>query len=252
MLAILPFFFSCADTKPVTYFNELSDQEIAYKVQDLEPVIQKNDLLSISVTSSSMNGDANQLFNLYNVASSPGPVNGGSVVQVAGFLVDQEGNIQFPMLGALKAAGLTKKELKDTIVKKLLSNNLLFDPIVNIRYLNYKVTVLGEVAKPSVYNVPGEKISLLEALGMAGDLTIYAKRDNVLVIREEEEGKRISHHINLNANDLLTSPFYYLQSNDVVYVAPNKARVTGAGQARIWVPTILSALSLIVVLAHYL
>ncbi|CAN5585478.1 polysaccharide biosynthesis/export family protein [soil metagenome] len=245
-LIILPLFFSCADTKTVTYFNELTDQEISYKAENLEPVIQKNDLLSISVTS--MNGEANQLFNLYNVSSNPGNVNAGSVVQAAGFLVDQDGNISFPMLGSLKVAGLTKKDLKELITQKLKSNNLLFEPVVNIRYLNYKVTVLGEVAHPSVYNVPGEKVSLLEALGLAGDLTIYARRDNVLIIREEEEGKRISKHVNLNANDLLTSPYYYLKSNDVVYVAPGKAQVASTSTAKIWLPSVLAGLSFIAII----
>ena len=243
---ILPFFFSCTDTRKVTYFNDLTDKEIEYKVENLEPIIQKNDLLNITV--SSMNGDANQLFNLYNVSSNPGNANAGSIIQTAGFLVDQDGNIQFPMLGAIKAAGLSKKELKELLTQKLKSNNLLFEPVVNIRYLNYKVTVLGEVAHPSVYNVPGERISLLEALGLAGDLTIYAKRDNVLIIREGPEGKRISKHIDLNSNDLLSSPYYYLKSNDVVYVAPNKAQVASASTTKIWLPSVLSALSFIAII----
>ena len=247
ILLSLPLCFSCADTKEATYFNELSDQEIAYVDKNLEPVIQKNDLLSISITS--LNGEANQLFNLYNVSTGQGGVNDGTVIQAAGYLVDQDGNISFPMLGPLKVAGLSKKELKLLITEKLKANNLLFEPVVNIRYLNYKVTVLGAVANPSVYNVPGEKISLLEALGLAGDLTPYGRRDNVLIIREEQ-GKRVSKHLNLNTNDLFTSPYYYLLSNDVVYVSPNKAQAASASTTKIWLPSVLAALSLIAVIIN--
>ena len=234
---------SCADTKKVTYFNELTDKEIDYKVDNLEPVIQKNDLLNIVV--SSVNGEANQVFNLYSVSQSLGNVNAGTVTQTSGYLVDQDGNIQFPMLGSIKVAGLTKKQLKELLVKDLVAHNVLYDPIISIRYLNYKVTVLGEVAHPSVFNVPGEKITLLEALGLAGDLTIYGERSNILVIREEAEGKRVSKHINLNSNDLLTSPYYYLRSNDIVYVAPNKANVASASTAKLWLPALFGALSFV-------
>ncbi|MES2649752.1 MAG: polysaccharide biosynthesis/export family protein [Bacteroidota bacterium] len=237
---------ACADTKRVTYFNELTDKEINYQVQNLEPIIQKNDLLNITVTS--LNNEANQPFNLYNISTPPGTVNAGTVTQAAGFLVDQDGNIQFPMLGTIKASGLTKKQLKEHLVKSLVSNKLLYDPVINIRYLNYRVTVLGQVAKPSVFNVPGEKITLLEALGLAGDLTIYGERNNVLVIRELQEGKRISKHIDLNSNELLTSPYYYLQPNDVVYVAPNRANVASASTTKLWLPALFGGLSFLTVI----
>src|SRR5215210_1582247 len=134
--------WACANTKKVTYFNELTDKEIDYQVQNLEPIIQKNDLLNITVTS--LNNEANQLFNLYNISTAPGAANAGTVTQVAGFLVDQDGNIQFPMLGTIKAAGLTKKQLKEYLAKTLAANKILYDPVINIRYLNYRVTVLGQ------------------------------------------------------------------------------------------------------------
>jgi polysaccharide export outer membrane protein len=248
VLISLPLIFSCTDTKKATYFNTLSDEEIQYKAQNLEPVLQKNDLLSILV--SSMNGDANQLFNLYTVSTNTGNVNAGTVTQTAGFLVDQEGNIQFPMLGTIKVAGLTKRQLKELITKSLVAKNVLYDPVVNIRYLNYKVTVLGEVARPAVYNVPGEKVSLLEALGMAGDITIFGQKDNVLVIREEVEGKRISKRINLTESDLLNSSYYYLQSNDIVYVAPTKANAANASVPKVWLPSILAGLSFVTVILN--
>jgi len=120
---------------------------------------------------------------------------------------------------------------------------------VNIRYLNYKVTVIGEVGHPTVINVPNEKISLLEALGLAGDLTIYSKRDNVLIIREIEGAKSFQ-RINLNTNELFTSPYYYLKSNDVVYVETNKNKVASTSRGVIWIPVIFSAFATAVTLTY--
>lgn len=239
---------SCVNTKSATYFNGLSSQEILYEAQSLEPVIQKNDILSIVV--SSLNAEASQQFNLYAVSSSPGGVNSGTITQTAGFLVDQDGNIDFPMLGTIKAAGLTKKQLKNEILKGITQKNLLFDPVISIRYLNYKVTVLGEVARPAVINVPGEKISLLEAIGLAGDLTTFAKRDNVLLIREATEGKRTTERINLNDTTILSSPNFFLRSNDVVYVASNKSKVAGSSTAKQWLPAVLAGMSFIAVIVQ--
>jgi polysaccharide export outer membrane protein len=146
----------------------------------------------------------------------------------------------------MEAAGLTKTKLNVNILRKLVDQELLIDPIISIRFLNYKITVIGEVARPTVVNVPSEKITLLEALGLAGDLTIYAKRENVMVIREEN-GKKIIKRLDLNSTELLTSPYYYLKSNDIVYVEPNKGRVASASLARQWLPVIISFLTLVVV-----
>jgi polysaccharide biosynthesis/export protein len=218
--------FSCADTKKVVYFNNIGDSQIASTIESQEPVVQKNDLLNISI--SSLNPEASSIFNAPNrEATSGSTATGGSLVQATGYLVDQDGNIQLPMLGNVKAAGLSKSVLKENIAKSLIDKKLLLDPIVNVRYLNYKVTVLGEVSRPSVVNVPSEKITLLEAIGLAGDLTIYARRENVMVIREEQ-GKKIIKRLNLNSSELFTSPYYYLKSNDIVYIEPNRERVSSA------------------------
>lgn len=239
---------SCVNTKSATYFNGLSSTDILYQARSLEPVIQKNDILSIVVNS--LNSEASQQFNLYTISSSTGAVNSGTVTQTSGFLVDQDGNIEFPILGTLKAAGLTKKELKTEIISRITKKNLLFEPVVSIRYLNYKVTVLGEVARPTVINVPGEKISLLEAIGLAGDLTTYAKRDNVLLIHEEAEGKRTTQRINLNDTAILSSPNFFLRSNDVVYVASNKSKVASASTTKQWLPAVLASMSFIAVIVQ--
>ena len=129
-----------------------------------------------------------------------------------------------------------------------MAKKLLVDPIVNVRIMNFKVTVLGEVAKPSVVPVANEKISMLEAIGMAGDMTIYAQRDNVLLIRIEN-GKRITRRINLNSPEFLGSPFYYLKNNDVVYVEPNKDKIATTRRSQQLLPIIVSVLSVIVIIA---
>ena len=231
---------SCVDTRKAIYFNGVNDGTIAVNIPVPESVIQKNDILSIAVTS--LNAAATEIFNTPNTTGGNG--NGA----LTGYLVGADGTIQFPILGTIQAEGVTKSQLKETITKKILALDLLKDPIVSIRILNFKVTVLGEVKNPTVIPVPNEKISLLEAIGLAGDLTIYAKRENVLVIREEN-GQKVIKRLNLNSDELLKSEYYYLKSDDVVYVEPNKARVASSGRGAQWVPAVLSGLSLLVVIA---
>lgn len=232
---------SCVNTKKAVYFNDIQDSTIPLALADLEPVIQKNDLLSITV--SSLNSRATETFNAPNTATIQAMPTLGSGMQSTGYLVDQEGYIQFPVLGKIKATGLTKKALTDNITKSLIDTKQLLDPIVNIRYLNYRVTVLGEVAHPTVVNVPNEKITLLEAIGLAGDLTLYAKRDNVMVLREEN-GQRIVKRLDLNSNEILTSPYFYLKTNDIVYVEPNKSKIRSTNRISEWLPVVFSGLSL--------
>ena len=247
LLAVALSFSSCVNVKEATYFNDINDGEIAYKVEDMEPVIQKNDILSITV--SSLNTEATQLFNAPNtpITANSSAIASGTLSQAVGYLVDQDGNIQFPFIGTVKAATLTKKQLREKIIEGILAKRLLLEPIVNVRYLNYKVSVLGEVGRPSVINAPGERISLLEAIAFAGDLTLYARRDNVLLIREVS-GKRITKHINLNDQELFTSPYYYLQSNDVIYVTPNKSKIQSTGNAKLWLPFAIASITLGIVL----
>lgn len=228
---------SCVNTKKAVYFSDQKNG--SFNSPAIPPlVIQNNDLLSISV--SSLNPEASAIFNQPNNSNAN---NTTTTTTATGYLVDGEGNIQFPFLGTVKAAGLSKDELKNKLTKDLVDKKLLVDPIITIRFLNFKVTVLGEVAHPTVVTVPSERISLLEAIGLAGDLTIYAQRDNVLVIRDED-GKKVTHRLNLNSTELFNSPYYYLKTNDVVYVEPNKAKVATTSRLPQWIPIILSALSL--------
>ena len=250
LLLIILVSASCTNTRKATYFS--GQQTGSFQPPAMpKPIIQNNDLLSITV--SSLNPEASAIFN------TPGGTNNNTnnsvitptTTTATGYLVDGEGNIQFPFLGSVKTAGMTKEELKDKLTKALVDKKLLVDPIIAVRFLNFKVTVLGEVAHPTVVTVPSESITLLEALGLAGDLTIYAQRDNVLVIRDED-GKKLTHRLNLNSTELFTSPYYYLRSNDVVYVEPNKAKVASTGRAQTWLPIIFSALSLGVIVVDRL
>jgi polysaccharide export outer membrane protein len=203
----------------------------------LQQIITANDILSISV--SSLNPEASAMFNASTVTTTEGPNRTST-----GYLVEQDGSIQFPILGKIQVAGLTKAELTEFLRKTLVDKKLLVDPIVSITFLNFRVTVLGEVTRPMVVPVPNEKISLLEAIGMAGDLTIYARRDNVLLIREEK-GKRILKRINLNSNDILSSPYYYLKSNDIIYAEPNNTKIFSTSDTKQVLPIVLSVLTLV-------
>jgi polysaccharide export outer membrane protein len=209
------------------------------KVEIPEIRIQKNDLLNIVVYSD--NPTATAIYNQTQIGGSPSGSaqgsqtansgvgasmsTGGTNPSTGGYLVGADGNIQFQDLGAIHVEGLTKAQLKDTLdlrLKKYLQN-----PYTTVRFLNYKITVIGDVARPSVYTIPSEKVNLLEALGLAGDLDVTARRDNVLIIREED-GVRSFGRIDLTKPDIFKSPFFQLKQNDVIYVdlTKNKA-VTG-------------------------
>jgi len=179
---------------------------------------------------STLDPQASMPFNLMKGAEE----NGMTPVQVD-YIVDKSGNIDFPVIGQVKVAGLTAEETKALLKEKLAA--YLKDPIINIRLKNFTVTILGEVKQPGTYPVIGEQITILEALGLANDLGIKGKRDNVLVIREFN-GTKIYHRIDLTSKEALNSPVYYLTQNDVVYVEPNKSAVTSSSldnRATIWV-----------------
>jgi polysaccharide biosynthesis/export protein len=236
---------SCTSTKNVVYFRNVEDTTYLQRNSKMEVPIEANDILAITISSANL--EASALYNQPNTSNSRSTTVTGSSTEPGGYLVNSDGYIQLlGGLGDVKAAGLTKKELQDNITNLILSKKLLVDPSVEIRFLNFEVTVIGEVAKPTVITVPSEKISLLKAIGLAGDLTIYGKRENVLLIREEN-GKKITRHIDLNSSNFFNSPYYYLEPNDVVYVQPNKAKVASAGRTQQLLPIILSGLSVIVV-----
>lgn len=204
---------SCVDIKKAVYFNNLNRGNIPSSVLVPEAVIQKNDLLKVDITSPTPSA-----FAVFNASGSE-------------YIVNNDSTIRIPVIGLVKAVGLTKDVLASNIRRILLDRKLLVDPVVNIRFLSFRVTVLGEVNTPKVIEVPTEKISLLDAIVMAGDMTIFARRDNVMVIREGEGSKDVA-RIDMNSNEIFQSPYYYLKAGDIVYVEPSKAKLTNANTNR--------------------
>ena len=198
--------------------------------QGFEAVIQSGDILSIHV--SSLSKEASVFFNVIGERTDE---------QVANtYLVDASGAIEIPLIGIIKVAEMTTKTAKDSLKVRL--NQYLVDPIVNIRIRNFKVTVLGEVSQPGVYTIPNEKITLMEALGLAGDMTIFARRINVLVIRENQ-GSRQFVKLDLTSKEFFESDYYYLHSNDIVYVEPGKGRFASADAWYKILPIVFSGLT---------
>ena len=235
--------FSCSNTKELVYLDEITDSNIKSPYKQTESKIQTSDLLSINV--SSLNPQASAIFNAPNESTTNTNMTSQYGLTV-GYLVNDSGYIQFPFLGPIKAEGLTKGQLNKELVRLLTERKLLIDPIVTIRHLNFRVSVLGEVTRPGVFTVPNEKISILEALGMAGDLTMYGKRSNVLLIREDGRGEKEIRRLDLGSKTLLTSPYYYLKSNDVIYVEPTKNKVQREKNLMVF-PIVISLTTLFII-----
>lgn len=197
-----------------------------------EAVIQPGDLLAITV--SCMNPELAAPFNLQQGAVSESQ-------SMLGYQVDANGDITFPILGRLHVEGLTRIQLTDMIKERIQKENLIKDPTVTMQFLNFKISMLGEVNAPGTYQVQGERITLLEAISMAGDLTITGRRDRVAVIRESDGERTILFH-DLTSVDLFKSPCYYLQQNDIVYVEPNKAKAGSSNQAQVSRITIVTGI----------
>lgn len=246
-ILIISIISSCASTKKVAYFSDIQDSAVIASKASLEPVIQKKDILSITV--SSLSSEATIIFNTPNLPLTPNTSMSPNTPQTAGYLVGEDGNIKFPILGDIQAAGLTQKELEENITKQLTDKKLLFDPIVSSRFLNFRVTVLGEVNRPGVITAPSEQISILEAIGQAGDLTIYGLRDNVMLIRQVGPNKIVK-RLDLNSSKILQSPYYFLKSNDVIYVEPGRAKVTSTDLTRQYLPIIFSGISVLVIVLN--
>ena len=212
---------SCTTPKDVVYFQDAGSYSFYKDVDKYDVFIHRDDLLAIMVNSKST--DAALPFNL-PIANYY--VGGDSYGQqrLLGYLVDIEGEIDFPILGKLHAEGLTRNQLRDLIKEKLIEGGYLNDPIVTINFINFKISVQGEVNRAGSFNITGERITLLEALSMAGDLTIHGRRDRVAVIRETKGTRTILFH-DLLSVEVFKSPCYYLQQNDIVYVEPNKRRI---------------------------
>ena len=211
---------SCDSTKKIVYMQDAGQGFIDTITVHQGIVIQPKDILSIVV--SSKDPELAMGYNLPISTYQTGSTNVASYSQrLLGYLVDMEGNIDFPALGKLKVAGFTREQLSHQIKQKLVQNNIINDAIVTTEFMNFKISVLGEVRNPRTFSLENDKITLLEALGMAGDLTIYGRRDNILVTREQN-GIVTFFRIDILSKDFIHSPAYFLQQNDVVYVEPNR------------------------------
>ena len=216
--------------KKINYLQDIDgDTTMSMKVNK-GIIIQPQDQLSIIVTSRDpkmavpFNLSVSTFYTGSELSSS-----GGASQRITGYIVDNAGDINFPSLGQIHVSGLNRWELQELIKDKLADSGLLRDAVVTVEFLNFKISVLGEVTSPGTYTVTGDKITILQALALARDLTIYGQRDNVQVIREQN-GQRQIFSLNLTSSDIFSSPGYYLQQNDVVYVTPSKVR---AGQGEI-------------------
>jgi polysaccharide export outer membrane protein len=225
LLLTAVFLTSCASRKSVVYYQNVEDVLTNNNtVTNFETHLQPDDLLMIIV--SAQDREAAAPFNLVNtMTANPNNAAGTGQMQQQLYLVDNKGNIEFPVLGTLKISGLTKKEAIDYLTTEI--SKYIIRPIVNMRIMNYKVTVQGEVNRPGIHTVVSERLTLSDAIALSGDMTVYGKRDNVLVIREVE-GKRIPYRVDMTKADFITSPYYYLNQNDIVYVEPNKTRVNSS------------------------
>ncbi|WP_340077611.1 polysaccharide biosynthesis/export family protein [Leptobacterium sp. I13] len=211
------FLVSCASREDVVYFQNAKDFETIVDTDTFSPNFKIDDIVSIHVSAYDM--EATKPFNLVKGTSEFGrPVE-------LDYLIDKDGNIDFPILGKVKLLGLNPEEAKQLLREKL--KDYLKDPIINIRIKNFRVTVLGEVNRPGTYRIEGERITVLEALGLAGDLRIKGERKNVLVIRDFN-GTKTYTRIDLTSKEFVKSPVYYLTQNDVVYVEPNQSAISSS------------------------
>lgn len=241
---------SCVDSKKLAYFNNIkNDTTIQMQAVPKLFKINKGDVLQISVVT--LDVQAMAVFNGnsgFSISAATSPTGASTAKETpSGYLVDEKGNITLPLIGNISAEGLSKEDLASAITKELIDKKIVLDPIVTVRILNYKITVLGEVTHPGVIPVPNEKITLPEAIGLAGDLTAYGKRDNVLLVRLVGD-KLIYKRFSLNNDKMFDKDLYYLQNNDLIYVEGNKARAGASDRSTQTIPIALSALSVLTIL----
>jgi polysaccharide export outer membrane protein len=225
LLVVSMMITGCGSSKNVAYFQNSDSVNLDMSKVLYDARIMPKDMLSITVNTT--DPEASIPFNL--TVATPQTVSlrtqSTTTAALQTYLVDNEGNIDFPLVGTLHLGGLTKGEAERLVLEKIKPYmSATENPIVTVRMINYKISVIGEVAHPGMFTVANEKISILEALAQAGDLTIYGVRDRVKLIREDATGKKEIHVLNLNDANIINSPYYYLQQNDIVYVEPNKVK----------------------------
>jgi polysaccharide export outer membrane protein len=235
--------------KKLVYFSNLRDSSFVATYKEFVPKIQKGDILFVAVNS--MDSKSSQVFSAANSisVSALGQPQAGAVVPPNGFLVENDGYILMPIIGKIKAEGKTKFNLTTEIQDSLLP--YLKNPVVNIRFMNFRVTVLGEVNHPAMYATTNERMSILEAIGSSGDFTPLGNRENILLLRDSSN-ITVSRRLNINDRSLLNSPYYYLQSNDVLYIEPINQKGYSTSQAVVLIPIISGVVSSFLLILNFL
>jgi len=243
-LTFLLLITSCTTSKQINYFQNVDDAELKPLKTEYEAVIKKDDRLTIVVSGpdkyvcSPYNLTINEMSTAGTVVSSGNPEQA-----TLGYLVDSKGDIDFPILGKIHVEGMTRNELVNYLTQEIGKD--IKEPVVYVSFRNYKITVLGEVRNPGTFTIDSEKINILQALGYAGDLNLTAQRKDILLLREVD-GTLTHHRIDLRDKDILESPYFYLQQNDVLYVLPSSTRVATATTATsIW-SVVLSSITTII------
>lgn len=216
---------SCISTKKVPYFQNKDSIDVSLSRQLYDAKIMPKDILQIRVFTT--NPEAAEPFNLLRTTRTTSSSSSQSTSQnsVYNYLVDNDGDIEFPIIGKIHLGGMTKNEA-EAYIKGLIKPYMAEseNPVIHVRMVNYKYAVIGEVNKPGMFTSMNEKINIIEALAQAGDLTLYGERDKVFLLRENSEGQKEYHRLNLNDANIISSPYYYLQQNDIVYVEPMKGK----------------------------
>ncbi len=251
-LCVICSLFSCK-VQRVGYFRDIPDSTTAgakflAAVSPQAPVVNSDDVLNITIQT--LDPTANTVLNQGNLPINSGAVTGnGNLNQaaIAGYLVDKSGYVHLPYIGDVQVKGKTTGEVRNDITEKI---SVYFkDPVVNVRFSNYKITVLGEVRNPTTFLIPNENPTVIDALGLAGDITLYGRRDNVMLIRTDENGKREIARLNLDSSKIISSPYFYLRPNDVLYVEPTADRIQSISAYRTRdIAVIGSALSLMIII----
>lgn len=214
----------CSSSKNIPYFQNIDQVSLESSRGLYDARIMPKDMLTITVITTDPKAAAPFNLSVQSSLNSSGQFGGGSG-SLQGYLVDNDGNINFPVIGKLHVVGLTKTQCQELIRQKVAPYlSASENPVITVTMASYRVTVTGEVGRPGVIPVTTEKMSVIEALAQAGDLTIYGKRENVMLIREDTDGQKEVHRLNLNDAELINSPYYYLQQNDIIYVEPNRVK----------------------------
>ncbi|MBL0012854.1 MAG: polysaccharide biosynthesis/export family protein [Flavobacterium sp.] len=240
------FLFSCVSRKKLVYLQDIDNQKNYDSSLRYEPTLQPDDLLNVIV--SAENPEVTVPFNLPQIQGNYQLNENQSNIKT--YLIDNDGFIEFPVIGKVKLGGLTRSQAISTLADKV--SFYIKNPSINLRILNYKISILGQVSKPGSYTIPSERITILEALSLSGDLTLYGKRNNILLIHEEE-GKKTYTRIDLTKVDILNLENYYLAQNDIIYVEPNKTAINSSAvgpNTALYLSGLTVILSLILVLKN--